>query len=94
MNRRAKLSKALSGAFFFVLGLFFIRAVFVWDADPSMSDSQRSAEVFVCCLSGLLFILAGAKLLYDARQMAQQSRCTEPGDDVSVPKRTPWPPGR
>ena len=83
------MSKAFSGAFFIVLGLFFVRAVFIWDADPTITDRQRYAEVFVCGISGLLFILAGSKLLYDARRMAQQSRCTEPRDDVAVPNRTP-----
>jgi hypothetical protein len=94
MSRRAKLSKAFCGAFFIVLGLFFVRAVFIWGVDPTMTDRQRHAEVFVCGISGLLFILAGTKLLYDAKHMAQQNRCTEPGDDVSVPKRTPQAPGR
>ena len=94
MSRRAKLSKAFSGAFFIVLGLFFVRAVFIWDADLTMTDWQRHAEVLVCGISGLLFIVAGTKLIYDARQMDQQSRCAEPGDDVSVPKRTPQAPGR
>ena len=88
------MSKAFSGAFFIVLGLFFVRAVFIWDADPTMTNRQRCAEVVGCGISGLLFILAGTKLLYDARHMAQQSRCTEPGDDVSDPKRTPQAPGR
>ena len=83
------MSKAFSGAFFIVLGLFFVRAIFIWDADPTMTDRQRYAEVVVCGISGLLFILAGAKLLYDARHMAQQSRCTEPRDDGSVPNGTP-----
>jgi hypothetical protein len=89
MSRRAKLSKSFSGAFFIVLGLFFVREVFIWEADLTMSDRQRDAEVFVCGISGLLFILAGTKLLYDARHMTQQSRCTEPRDDVTVPIRTP-----
>lgn len=68
MSRRAKLSKAVSGAFFIVLGLFFVRAVFIWDADATMTDRQRDAEVFACGVSGLLFILAGSELLYDARR--------------------------
>ena len=36
--------------------------------------------VVVCGISGLLFILAGTKLLNDAKHMAQRSRCTEPRD--------------
>ena len=56
---------------------------------------------FVCLtilvLSGIQVwtVLHFGKAAHDSQKLhrAEQSRCTEPGDDVAVPKRTPPAPG-
>ena len=74
MNRRARFSKVLSGAFFLALGVFLIYAALSYDPGPSVPETLRAAESPVCWGSGLLFTLAGSKLLYDARHVAESGR--------------------
>jgi hypothetical protein len=62
------LSKVFCGTFFFILGLVFIYAAIFFH--PGSYVSMRAAEPYVCWLTGLLFSLAGGKLLYDAKRAA------------------------
>jgi hypothetical protein len=64
MKGRQRISKFVCGVFCIVIGAFLVFGV------ASYNGVFIKEEVFVCWISGTLFVLCGVKLVYDSIRAA------------------------